>query len=116
MRIRDARMDLVVARPGAATRWLVDVRTLDARGSKGEDSQQALIKKAENGKTRRYFGTAWTFLVELRGGLSAGAEQLLEHFAMEATRCRLGQEGLPASTLVRRWSSRSHWPSSASSR
>ena len=94
-------MDLYVVRPGAASRHMVDVRTVDQGSQHGRGNLQQALQSATREKHRRYFGKAWAFALDLRGALHADAIRVLELMAMEA--CQHSPVAPPAAALVRRW-------------
>ena len=97
----EGRMDIVVSRPGGLSRWLVDVRTVDAQAARSIacGGAAAALDAAGREKHRRYDGRAWAFAVEQRGRLAPEAHELLQVFASEVA---LLSACLP-SALVRRW-------------
>ena len=101
--VKEARMDVVVSRPGSLERWMIDVRTVNGKcatavalgGTKGA------FRSAEQEKQRRYKCHAHAPSVELRGGIASTGLSLLEQLSWEAAIAKLSN-GSPAQ-LVRQW-------------
>ena len=103
--VTEARMDLVVTRPGGVVRTLIDVRTVDGRAARavamgGTDDA---LRAANAEKERRYDGQAWPFAVESRGKIDDEALALLEFLAQEVALLSADGEGPCPGTLVRKW-------------
>ena len=99
--VTETRMDVVTTRPGALTRWLIDVRTCDATSASAqkEGSLAALFTAIDQEKTKRYGEEVWALGIERRGKLAPTAVLLLTQLAGEASECC----EVPATTLLRQW-------------
>ena len=99
---KDARMDIVVVRPGALRTFLVDITTVDSRSALAQSTGlDRRFAAAEQRKAARYGSRVWTLAVELRGGISAVGAELLDLLASEAA--RIHPDSARPGALARRW-------------
>ena len=91
-------MDLVVTRPGGVTRYLLDVRTVDARAP-AYPSADATVREATAEKLRRNRGQALAFPLEHRGRLGPAAVAALWLCSQEAAVLT----GARPAALMRSW-------------
>ena len=98
-KIIEARMDIMVSRPGSVRSWPVDVRTIDSGGAHGFATLEAAMADACRRKRRRYRGRVWPLVVTTEGGLHHEARELLASIAAEAAMLTRA----PPSLLERRW-------------
>ena len=84
--VKEARMDVVVSRPGGLERWMIDVRTVDGKSATAIalGGTEGAFRSAEQEKQRRYEGHAQALSVELRGGIASSGLSLLEQLSWEA--------------------------------
>ena len=101
--VKEARMDVVVSRPGGLERWLIDVRTVDGKCATATalGGTEHAFRLAEQEKQRRYKGHAFALSVELRGGIASAGRSLLEQLSWEAAIAK-PSNGSPT-RLMRQW-------------
>ena len=101
--VKEARMDVVVWRPGGLERWMIDVRTVDGKSATAIalGGPEGAFRSAEQEKHRRYLGHAQAPSVELSGGIASTGLSLLERLSWEAAVAK-PSNGSPT-LLVRQW-------------
>ena len=84
--VKEARMDVVVWRPGGFERRMIDVRTVDGKCATAIalGGTEGAFRSAEQEKQRRYKGHAHALSVELSGGIASTGLSLLERLSWEA--------------------------------
>ena len=84
--VKEARMDVVLSRPGGLERWMIDVRTVDGKSATAIalGGTEGAFRSAEQEKQSRYKGHAQVPSVELRGGIASTGLGLLEQLSWEA--------------------------------
>ena len=84
--VKEARMDVVVSRPGGLERWMIDVRTDDGKCATAValGGTESAFRLAEQEKQRRYKDHAYALSVGLRGGIASTGLSLLEQLSWEA--------------------------------
>ena len=101
--VKEARMDVVVSRPGGLERWMIDVahlrRTECDSNCSGRHRRHLQVSRAR--KATQIQGHAQALSVELRGGSASTGLSLLEQLSWEAAIAK-PSNGSPT-RLVRQW-------------